>query len=163
MSLNFTNLTSNLYPISFGLIDATLSKAQSNKTILIAQQEPKIVSTRGFDFEFIGCEAISTDEFTCSFIVVNNQEPRTLQLFTKQSKIVDGEANEFYGSLARLGAANGKFDSLMGQMGAMNKLPTHVPVKGEVLFRNVPSGTTTKINYIEFNFSQFKVWFTPGQ
>lgn len=162
MGLSIGNFTPNLHSQTFNPINENSDKFSRNKNLFIAQQQSKNVSTRGYDFEFTGCQYPSTDELICSFIVVNNQQPRNLQLFTRQSKIIDSEANEFIGALARLGSANGSFDPMMGSMGAMYELPTNVPIKGEVLFRNIPSGTAaTNINYVEFNFSQFKIWFTP--
>ena len=126
---------------------------------IVLQQQSNIVSTRGFDFEFIGCEAISTDEIICSFIVVNNQQTRPLTLWSDRSKIIDGEGNTILGVEGQLGSRNPLRTSLDSE-----ELPPKIPIKGQVLFREIPAepGATFKIRYFELNFNQFKIGFSAA-
>ncbi len=157
MGLNCASFMLDLYKETANPTNTNFPKIHNNKTILLSQQ-PNIVSTRGFDFQFIECEPISTDELVCSFVVVNNQPTRSLSLWTQQSKIIDGEGNVISGSLAQLG----KMDAFRGFPVDGEDLPPKIPIKGKVLFRNIPAGATIKVRYIEFNFNQFKIGFSTG-
>ena len=125
----------------------------------MAQQQENVVSANGYKFKFTGCQAISVDELSCTFLVSNDRQPRTLQLFAQRSKIIDQNGNTIVGSLAILGEAP-PFCEMVCAMGDSEKLPTRVPIKGEVIFKSPTAGQNILSNYIEFDFSRFQVPFT---
>lgn len=157
-SLGFIIPTLNLHTAN-NLSKANLSNIVRNPTNLIAQQK-NIFSADGYKFKFVSCQAYSPDEVACSFLVSNDRQPRTLQLFAQRSKIIDQNGNTIVGSLAILGEAP-PFCKTVCVMGDSEELPTRVPIKGEVIFKSPTAGQDILINYIEFDFSRFKVPFTP--
>lgn len=157
MGFNFTSLTPSWYIEKTQPTDTNFSDFQEGKTILLSQAS-KIVSTRGFDFEFKGCQPPSRDELICSFIVKNNQHTRSLSLWTTESKIVDSKDNIFLGAYGQLGQPNSSSPTLVNS----EELPPQIPIRGEILFRNIPNTSNIEIEYVEFNFDQFNIWFTPG-
>ena len=166
MNVNFLGSASALIGfISISIISSFYVKAAKptdtnspnyhNNTTILLSQRSDIFSARGFDFVFTGCEELSSDELICSFRVQNNRQPRNLTLWPNKSKIIDQEGNVILGTVAQLGSMG----SLGGTVLESEELPTQIPVIGKVLFRKIPAGG--KIQYIEFNFSEFKIWFSP--
>ena len=155
MSLNFVILTPSLYVEIAKPTDTNFSYFYSDKTIFLSQQS-NLVSAKGFDFEFTGCKALSSDELICSFLVKNNQQARTLLIWPNKSRIIDKEGNIIMGAAAQFGNKSWFTNPYLGS----EELPSKITISGRVLFRKIPAGGN--IQYVEFNFNQFKIWFSQG-
>ena len=159
-SLSFIIPTLNLHEAN-NSSEANFSNIVRNQNNLMAQQQENIVSANGYKFKFTGCQAYSVDELSCTFLVSNARQLRTLQLFAQRSKIIDQNGDTIAGSLAILGEAP-PFCQMVCVMGDSEKLPTRVPIKGEVIFKSPTAGKNILSNYIEFDFNRFKVSFTAN-
>lgn len=145
------------------LLNATQSSTLEKTDVIYLNNSRQITSSvnlgesveEGFEIYLTECLADSSDEILCRFVVRNTRDMRSLGIRPQNSRVIDSNGDEFFGSHARFGS-----DSVSSRCrcAADVNMPKNIRIRGDVRFE-VGSGSN-QIVYIQLDFSEFSIDFT---
>ena len=117
--------------------------SSTSKSEPIKSQSIKKIVAEGYSFELIQCK-LSGSRLTCELLITNTEQDRELLLSipmeSPNSRIVDGEGNEYIAKQFQLGNNKGYH--------ARTKLVTGIPTKVNIIFEDV-SQQANKLSLLE--------------
>lgn len=138
-------------------LDSSLRNTQLAYSANLSQNSYPVIQQNGFVFQFKGCVATpkSDQALRCSLVIENKENRRELRLYSRDSKIIDGEGNEFFSTKCELGSDSGEHPKV--------DLPTQVPIKGSISFSKVPKGGIRILDLRFHSDGYFNLEIRPSQ